>query len=109
MATSSTKDGHAGEEEQRRQVQECLQRTEQTAAAQQELLEQGLRLTAGALGLQQQSPGGGSPPDSSSDSAAAASGGAGGHGEQRRWWLAARLRLLQHQERLATQLALYNG
>lgn len=40
-----------------------------------------------------------------SDAAAAADGG----GERRLWWLCARLRALQHLERLATSLELHGG
>ena len=64
------------------------------------VLRRGLQLTAEAVGPAGQQPAAGGAPDSSS----------GGEGdERRRWWRTARLRLLQHQERLETAVALHNG
>ena len=92
------------DEERRQQVERCLDGVEQTAAAQQEALERGLQLTAETVGPTGRHPANGAASDSSS------SGSGSGEGEERRrWWRTARLRLLQHQERLPTVLALHNG
>ena len=89
-----------------------MERVEASAAAQRQLLERGLQLTAHALASTQQSETAGGPPDS-----IGAGGGGGGNttaatseDEERLWrWRADRLRLLQHLERLDTALALANG
>ena len=92
----------AGDAQER--VEQCLERVEPTASAQREALQEALQLTAAALGEPQQSPEADAAPASPSGSATA-----GPDAERRRWFRAARLRLLQHLERLDTALALNNG
>ena len=88
------------DDQRRQQLERCLDGVKQSAAAQQEALQRGLQLTAEAVGPTGQQPAAGGAPDSSS----------GGEGdERRRWWRTARLRLLQHQERLQTALVLHTG
>ena len=88
-------------------MERCLECLEETAAAQQAALERALHLTANAMELAQQSAAaaGGLPGGSDSSSAAASGGGEAADW----WWRAARLRALQHMERLDTTLALHNG
>lgn len=85
---------------QRQQVEEALGAALPSAEAQREALQAALALTQAALD--------GLPPDDAAAAQADSPGGGGG-AERRRWWLAARLRLLQHMERVDTVQALHGG
>lgn len=95
----------------RGQLEESLERVEPSGAqAQRQTLERALQLTGEALQIADDSQ----TETSSSDASGKATGpGAGSSqasgSERRRWWTAARLRVLQHLERLDTSLALSGG
>lgn len=84
----------------RQQVEDALLAALPSAEAQQEALQAALPLTQAALDDQRSADA--APAQAESPGAAAAA-------ERRRWWLAARLRLLQHLERVGTVLALHSG
>lgn len=84
----------------RQEAEACLDGLEASPSAQQAALQRVLNLSEQAL-RHGDSP---KPAASSPDSAAAAA-----DDERRLWWLCARLRALQHMERLATSLELHGG
>lgn len=90
-------------EGERGEVEQVLEAVAATAREQEEALDRALALTNAALRH-------GDSPASAGDAPASPAPSSGVPGDERqRWWLAARLRLLQHQERLGTVLALHNG
>lgn len=96
-------------------VEQCLQRTADSEASQKAVLQSALEETSRHCGP--------SPPGSVAEAsgAAAAEGGAGseeareeggkeeGDKEEALWWQCARLRVLQHLERLDTLCAMFEG
>ena len=91
-------------------VEQCLQRVQASADAQRRVLELALTLSGAALGL----------PDSAGgdegDSSRSRSGSEGAplpppaaSDAERAWWEGARLRVLQHLDRLDTAVALAKG
>lgn len=84
----------------REEVQTCLQELQETASAQQAALQRVLDVSERALGQQDATE---VAPGSQGTAATAAAA------ERRLWWLSARLRALQHLERLGTSLALHGG
>ncbi|PRW56208.1 MAG2-interacting 2 [Chlorella sorokiniana] len=80
----------------------CLDGLQPTAVEQQAALQRVLELSEQAL-----RPGASPEPAPGSPSSTAAAAAA--DGERRLWWLCARLRALQHLERLATSLELHGG
>lgn len=97
--------GDRHEAQLRQEVEGCLGEVTLSAATQQEALQRGLALTDTVLG-----PGGTAvPAEGPADYPGSGGAAATPDAERRRWWLAARLRLLQHLERLDTAVALHNG
>lgn len=90
------------DDEQRQKVEAALETAKGSPTEQREVLERALAISAAALDN-------GAAVDSSSPADAPPGTAAGADEPQRRWWLAARLRLLQHLERLDTALALSGG
>lgn len=83
-------------------MEAALEAVERTPTEQREALERALAISSAALDDGTAVHPSTSPADSPPGTAAADE-------ERRRWWLAARLRLLQHVERLDTALALSGG
>lgn len=85
----------------RQEVQACLAELQASSSAQQAALQRVLGVTDRALTRDDAAEAAPGSPGSAAVAAAAA--------ERRLWWLAARLRALQHLERLGTSLALHGG
>lgn len=98
-------DSHADDSAQQQEVQQALDHICSSEEAQRQALQRALDLTSPALGGQ--GADGGS--SGSTADGHAAGGAIAADEERRRWWLAARLRVLQHIERLDTTLALHGG
>lgn len=92
----------ASDAEQRQLAEAALEAVERSPDEQREALERALAISTAALDA-------GGALQSSASPADAPPGTAAADEERRRWWLAARLRLLQHGERLDTALALSGG
>ena len=79
-------------------METCLSELQPSASAQQAALQRVLDVSERAL----------AQPDAA-EVAPGSPGSAAAAAERRLWWLAARLRALQHLERLGTSLALHGG